>query len=53
MDIKCHIHKRKKDDDEEEDDKLDKYINKKDREIIKRIHDLNNSYDNRIMSPQK
>jgi len=42
----------KKDDDEEEDDKLDKYINKKDREIIKRIHDLNNSYDNRIMSPR-
>lgn len=40
-----------KKEDEEEDDKFDKFINKKDKEIIKRIHDLNNSYDNRVMSP--
>ena len=40
---------KKKDD---EDDNLDKFISKKDKEIIKKVHDLNNSYDNRIMSPK-
>ena len=40
----------KKEDDEE--DSIDKYISKKDKEIIKKVHDLNNSYDNRIMSPK-
>ena len=28
----------------------DKYINKKDRLIIKKVHDLNNSYDKRIIT---
>ena len=39
-------------DDDEDNNYLDKYINKKDKQIIKKIHDLNNSYDNRIMSPK-
>ena len=38
--------------DEEEDKSFDKYINKKDKQIIQKVHDLNNSYDNRIMSPK-
>ena len=38
--------------DEDEDNNLDKYLNKKDKQIIQKIHDLNNSYDNRIMSPK-
>ena len=33
-----------------EEDNFDKYINKKDKLIIKKVHDLNNSYDKRIMS---
>ena len=37
--------------DEEDEEKLNKYISKKDKEIIKKVHDLNNSYDNRVMSP--
>jgi hypothetical protein len=40
-----------KKEEDEENDKFDKFINKKDKEIIKRIHDLNNSYDNRALSP--
>ena len=37
---------------DDEDNSLDKYINKKDKQIIKKVHDLNNSYDNRVMSPK-
>ena len=37
---------------EEEDNIFDKYINKKDKQIIQKVHDLNNSYDNRVMSPK-
>ena len=35
-----------------ENNDFDEYINKKDKEILKKVHDLNNSYDNRIMSPR-
>ena len=35
-----------------DDDTFDKYINKKDKLILKKVHDLNNSYDKRIMSPR-
>ena len=38
--------------DEEKEDNFDKFINKKDKEIIKRVHEQNNSYDNRVMSPR-
>ena len=34
------------------EDNYDKYTNKKDRLIIKKVHDLNNSYDKRIISPK-
>ena len=37
---------------EEKDNIFDKYINKKDKQIIQKVHDLNNSYDNRVMSPK-
>ena len=36
--------------DEDEDNSFDKYINKKDKQIIQKVHDLNNSYDNRVMT---
>ena len=38
--------------DEEKEDNFDKFINKKDKEIIKKVHEQNNSYDNRVMSPR-
>ena len=38
--------------DEEKEDNFEKFINKKDKEILKKVHELNNSYDNRIMSPR-
>ena len=41
-----------KNDEDDENNNFDKYINKRDKEIIKKVHDLNNSYDNRVMSPR-